>query len=71
MVAPIIRGDPTPAMTASLTAPSNPKVGSTFAVTLKVAPRPTSCPGPRRPQGGSPLGLTLLSFRRRATTAST
>ena len=36
MVARIIRGDPTPAMTASLTAPSDPKVGSTFTVTLNV-----------------------------------
>ena len=36
MVARIIRGDPTPAMMASLTAPSNPKVGESFAMTLQL-----------------------------------
>ena len=37
MTATIIRGDPTPAMTAYLTAPSNPTVGSAFGVTVNVA----------------------------------
>jgi hypothetical protein len=37
MAATIIRGDPTPAVNAYLTAPSNPVVGSTFGVTVNVS----------------------------------
>ena len=36
MAATIIRGDPTPAMTASLTAPCEPRRGLHFEVTLNV-----------------------------------
>ena len=63
MVARIIRGDPTPAMTASLTAPSDPQVGSTFTVTLNVNTPSYVVSGAYIDlMGGTPPGLTLLSF---------
>jgi hypothetical protein len=62
MVARIIRGDPTPAMTAALTAPPAPPVGSTFQVTLNVATQSYVAYGAHVDMPEAPPGVTFLRF---------
>ena len=60
MAATIIRGDPTPAMTATLTAPANPVIGDTFDVTATVDSPSYLASGVQIEPTLIPLGVTLL-----------
>ena len=61
MAATIIRGDPLPAVTAFLTAPSNPVVGSMFGVTLNVSTPSYVASGVGVQLTSPPLGVTPIS----------
>ena len=66
MTAMIIRGDPTPAMTASLTPPAtSPLVGSIFEVKMSVATPAYVASGVQIQPTLIPSGLTPLSVQRR------
>ena len=62
MTATIIRGDPTPPMTAYLTAPPNPTVGSAFGVTVNVATPAYVVSGVHVEIVALALGVTPLYF---------
>ena len=61
MAATIIRGDPTPPVTAFMTTtPSNPTVGSTFGVTVNVSTPSYVASGVQVEPAPLPLGVTPL-----------
>ncbi len=63
LAATIIRGDPTPPMTASLTAPPNPEVGATFDVRATVDSPSYVASGVQIEPTFIPLGVTLLDVK--------
>jgi hypothetical protein len=66
MVARIIRGDPRPAMYASLSAPEAPTVGSTFTLTLSASTLRYLVSGAQvELTSSTPPGLTFLGFNTR------
>jgi subtilisin family serine protease len=60
LAAVVIRGDPTPPIAAFLSAPPNPVVGSTFAVTATVSAPSYLASGVQIEPTLIPLGVTLL-----------
>jgi hypothetical protein len=62
MVARIIRGDTTPAMFATLTAPPDPLVGSTFNLSLQISTPAYVASGVRSELMETPPGLAFLGF---------
>jgi len=63
LAAVVIRGDPTPPMSAFLTAPPSPVVGSTFAVTATVSAPSYLASGVQLEPTLIPLGVTLLDVQ--------